>query len=106
MWQNLYLIEKYEKTTFLDKYLILYVYLFIINIPKQFKEEHLMGRIMVISNDKQMRSEIQEEVNSFSDKVEISFITSHISKKYGCDAEVQYPRAKGEKRFVYCYFPA
>ena len=65
-----------------------------------------MGRIMVISNDKQMRSEIQEEVNSFSDKVEISFITSHISKKYGCDAEVQYPRAKGEKRFVYCYFPA
>ena len=64
-----------------------------------------MSRVFIVSNDKEYRGEIQKEVNSFPDKTEISSIVKHISEKYGCDAEVGFPRGEGEKRYVYCFFP-
>ena len=63
-----------------------------------------MNRIVILSNDKKMRSEIQEEVEAFDKNVEISFITAHIMNKYNCNVEMQYPRVAGGNRYICCYF--
>ena len=63
-----------------------------------------MSRITIVSNDKNVRSDIQKEVDDFPDNSEISFIISFITKKFGCDAELGFPRTKGGPRYVYCYF--
>ena len=63
-----------------------------------------MNRVIILSNDKEMRHEIQREVESFNKDTEISFIVSHIINKYNCNVELQYPRAAGGNRYICCYF--
>lgn len=63
-----------------------------------------MNRIIILCNDKHMRHEIQEEVESFDQDTEISFIIAHIRDKYNCNVEMQFPRAEGAKRYICCYF--
>ena len=65
-----------------------------------------MGRIKIVSNNKEVRADIQKEVNSFPDTDQISSVISHIGKKYGCNVEMLHPRARGGVRYVYCYFNA
>ena len=64
-----------------------------------------MGRIKVVSNNKELRSAIQEEVSGFSENAEIYAILAHITNKYDCNADLLYPKQPGGIRYVYCYFP-
>lgn len=63
-----------------------------------------MSRIVILSNDKRMRSEIQKEVEYFNQDTEISFITAHIMNKYNCNVELQFPRTPGGVRYICCFF--
>ena len=62
------------------------------------------NNVLVVSNEKSLRKEIQEEVNSFRE-VEISFLLKYITSKYGCDCEYSFPRSKGGQKVLYCYLP-
>lgn len=64
-----------------------------------------MGNVKIISNSKELRSQIQNEVNSFNEGAQISFLMKFISIKFGCDVELSAPNNKGDVKYLYCYLP-
>lgn len=64
-----------------------------------------MGNVKIISNSKELRHQIQEEINSFNGGAQISWLISYITIKFGCDCQLSALKNKGDVKYLYCYLP-
>ena len=60
------------------------------------------NRIFIVSDDQTIRATIQEEVKNFPEDSELSFIKTHIKKKYGFNVKLLYPRSVNGPRYLLC----